>query len=362
MPPLNNTQEPEGPRTCSAPQNEANQGCAQPGSPSESAHQRSPPPGAPNHQLCRETNQKLRANINIATLNMNGFTAPATNLSGIQKWSMINQTLNTHKIAVLALQETHLNKHTADQILSGFSKKMDIYFSADPDNPRMTARVAFVINKSCIAPETIRVKELLPGWALYLEINWLDNESTTLLNIYAPTNKALHPEFWAALHRTKQTQCLRDPSFFLRDFNVMEDPIDCAPMRLDDQAAIEALRELRHAWNLEDTWRHTNPSERAFTYRANSNGQHIQSHLDRIYTNLAISELTYDWRIAPSAVPTDHWMVKVKYAPHEAPFIGRGRWTWPLDALKDDHLINTIIDCGIRLQEDLDKLQREQPI
>jgi hypothetical protein len=104
-----------------------------------------------------------------------------------------------------------------------------------------------------------------------------------------------------------------------------------------------------------------NPSEKSFTYRANANGQHIQSRLDRIYTNLATSELTYDWKTTPSAVPTDHWMVAVKYSPHDAPYIGRGRWTWPLDTLKNNKLINTIIDRGIQLQDDFNELERDQP-
>ena len=51
----------------------------------------------------------MRANINVMTLNINGLTAPASGMTFLEKWSMVNQTLNKHKIAVLALQETHLD-------------------------------------------------------------------------------------------------------------------------------------------------------------------------------------------------------------------------------------------------------------
>jgi len=47
-------------------------------------------------------------------------------------------------------------------------------------------------------------------------------------------------------------------------------------------------------------------------------------------------------------------MVTVKYAPKDAPSLGKGRWTWPLYSLKDERLIKLIINRGIELQSDLD--------
>jgi len=46
---------------------------------------------------------KKRANINIATLNMNGTTTPSQNMDITEKWSMINHTIRKHKITILAL-------------------------------------------------------------------------------------------------------------------------------------------------------------------------------------------------------------------------------------------------------------------
>ena len=59
-------------------------------------------------QQLRKNNK--RAYLNIATLNMNGYTAPSHSLNGIGKWATIIRTMNRLKIAILAIQETHLDE------------------------------------------------------------------------------------------------------------------------------------------------------------------------------------------------------------------------------------------------------------
>jgi len=299
----------------------------------------------------------MKANINISTLNVNGLTAPSSDMNFQQKWSTINSTLNKHKLAILALQETHLDQQTVDRLRQGFGGKMDIIYSADPNAPRSTAGVAFVINKKRIAPKQCVIHELIPGRALFLKIKWHESETTSLVNVYAPTHKHSHPPFWAKLRDEHSALQLPNPDFLLGDFNVTEDPIDRAPAHPDDQAAVTALRELRLAWNLEDTWRHFHPRECAYTYRATNNGQQIQSRLDRIYIAARLSPLTLDWKIEPSPVPTDHWLTKVKYAPNDAPFIGKGRWTWPLHSLNNERLLEAVSVRGTKFEEDLDYLK-----
>ena len=46
-------------------------------------------------------------------------------------------------------------------------------------------------------------------------------------------------------------------------------------------------------------------------------------------------------------------MVTVKYAPLDAPYIGKGRWTWPLSALKDKKIMEWVEKKGITLQNDI---------
>jgi len=145
----------------------------------------------------------------------------------------------------------------------------------------------------------------------------------------------------------------------LGDFNITEDPIDRAPIRADDPGATESLRNLRQHWDIIDTWRAAHPNEIAFTYRANNNGQQIQSRLDRIYVARQIANHTFAWKMIPASVPTDHWLVQLKYAPVDTPVVGQGRWTWPLASLQKKELLDAIITKGRNLQSELDKLQTE---
>ena len=167
----------------------------------------------------------MRASINIATLNVNGLAAQNDG-SPNRKWKWINSTLNENKIAILALQETHLDDMTIECLHTMYSHKMEIIYSADPNSPRSTAGVAFIINKSLIAPKEVRAHELILGRALLIRIKWLDSEETKLLNIYAPTDKQIHPAFWRCIQERQQEKRLPRPDFMLGDFNITEDDID----------------------------------------------------------------------------------------------------------------------------------------
>ena len=285
---------------------------------------------------------------------MNGLAAQDGDTNPNGKWKWVNRTLNENKIAILVLQEMHLDQTTVDRIRKDYNQKMEIMFSADSDSPQARAGVAFIINKTLIAPREIITHEILLGRALLIKIKWLESEETNILNIYAPNNKSSHPTFWKRIEDTRMRKRLPRPDFMLGDFNVTEDEIDRAPAKPDNRSATEAMREMRLAWEVQDEWRHTHPNEHTFTFRTTANDQDVKSRLDRIYVKKQIAPLTYDWKIKPSSVPTDHWMVTVKYAPKDATNIGKGRWTWPLYSLKDERLIKLIINRGIELQRDLD--------
>jgi exonuclease III len=320
------------------------------------ANQR-PPRLGENINPPRPNKPKLRANINIATLNMNGYAAPSNNMSHLEKWTMINQTINKHRITILALQETHLDQERVDTLLTLYGKKMDIVFSMDPNAPRATAGVAFVINKTLIEPKKLTTYELQAGRALALNIDWLETENTTLINIYAPNDRTRHEQFWSNLETERRAKGITRPNFLLGDFNLTEDAIDRMPAHLDDPRATEALRDLRQNWDLQDAWRVAFPEDRVFTYRSHAN--QIKSRLDRIYIARRTLDLTYDWIITPSAVPMDHWMATVKFAPKNTPHIGNRRWTLPLMLLNNKAFINEIIKRGMELQDKIEKLQDE---
>ncbi|KAH8978487.1 hypothetical protein EDB92DRAFT_1937538 [Lactarius akahatsu] len=224
---------------------------------------------------------------------------------------------------------------------------MEILMSPHPETPHASAGVAFIVNKTLIKPRKCTVSELVEGRALALKIEWLESETTTLINVYAPNNKSEHPTFWERVDTASQAYGLGRPNFLLGDFNLVEDPIDWAPAHQDDANA--------------DTWRHHNPTDRCFTYRANVNSQQIQSRIDRIYIARRTAELTYDWKIAPTSVPMDHWITMVKYAPTEAPVLGNGRWSLKPHMLNDKKVLKEIDKRGIALEDRLIEIQRNNP-
>ena len=310
----------------------------------------------------QEPKSKSRhASISIASLNMNGFTAPTHSLNGIDKWSTVSRTMNKHKIAILAIQETHLDDDRLNKVLSIFGHKLTIITSPNPASPRASAGVAFVINKKFIKPNEITFHELHKGRALAIKMKWHEpeQEELVLLNIYAPNNRREHSQFWQNIDAKRHIHRLRRPDFMLRDFNLTEDNIDRSPAHPDDPHAITALREIRQKWELQDTWRHPHPHNRCFTYRANANSQQIQSRLDHIYTSKETSRCTFDWEMCPTPTPTHHWLVRVKYAPKDAPHIGHGRWMWPTASLQNDKLMTKVVNHSIQLQSDIDTNKHE---
>ena len=288
---------------------------------------------------------------------MNGATSTREKMTCTEKWAMVNKTIFNERIAILALQETHLDDSILEQIQTCFGRNLEIINSPLSENPCASAGVAFVINKALIKPKEYEVKELVPGRAISLRVKWLEKYTTTITNIYVPYNRGDQPEFWAMAKTCHHTLRLPLLDIVLGDFNVTEDAIDRAPAHIDDLAAIEALREVRCEWNIQDTWRHANPSARQFTYHANVNGTFIHSRLDRIYTSEEMSQHVFDWQMKLSAVPTDHWLVKVKYSPCDTPQIRSGRWSWPLYLLENKSVMVNVEKRGNKLLSDLEKLR-----
>src|SRR5712672_3472992 len=118
-----------------------------------------PTPGQPN-TTPKSRLMKKKANINIATLNINGASAPTANLTLIDKWARINSTIKQNKLAILAVQETHLDNESVDAIERCFGKSLDLKYSSDPDSPRTKAGVAIVINKALIPINDIHMHVL----------------------------------------------------------------------------------------------------------------------------------------------------------------------------------------------------------
>ena len=290
-------------------------------------------------------------------MNINGLHTVSENSHTFEKWSEINATMRNEKIAILAVQETHLDNQNTEVIHHAFGKRLQVINSQLQDNPRTSAGVAFILNKDLIKAEKVEKYELIKGRALAIKLRWKNNEETTLINVYAPNRRSDQRNFWEEIENERARIHLQRPDFILGDFNVTEEPIDRIPARHDTQGAVTALREFRLSTNVQDQWRHSFPKAREYTYRATVNGQQVKSRLDRIYVSQHKSKFTFDWKIAPSPIPTDHWLVSVRYAPKDAPYIGKGRWTWPLNVLRDKKIMEEVVKRGLKLQEDIGKLK-----
>ena len=301
---------------------------------------------------------RKHANIKIGTVNINGLHTGSENNNTFEKWAEINATMKTERIAILAVQETHLDEQNTQAITQAFGKRLRIINSQPEENPRASAGVAFILNKDLIEIEKIDTYELVKGRAIAIRLTWKkNNEETVLVNIYTPNRRGDHELFWETTENARKNKRLRKPDFVLGDFNVTEEPIDRSPAKHNAQGAVTALREFRLSAGVQDQWRHTFPKAQEFTYQATTNDHPIKSRLDRIYMSNNKAKFTFDWKIAPSSIPTDHWLVTVKYAPQGAPYIGKGRWTWPLHSLKDRELMDWVESRGKRLQTDLNRLK-----
>ena len=102
--------------------------------------------------------------MKVASLNMRGRFH-----NGTDKWLHINQMMRDDKIAILALQETHLNQDQTDNINTMFQDTLHVIASADPENC-MSKGVALVINKRLLGTRDVDHYELCPGRALLISL------------------------------------------------------------------------------------------------------------------------------------------------------------------------------------------------
>ena len=180
-----------------------------------------------------------------------------------------------------------------------------------------------------------------------MNTTWHQTNKLTILNIYAPNDYKDHPPFWEDINE-QLVYLAQRPGIMLGDFNIVEDKIDQAPARLDDEKASTALRDLRNAHHLQDAWRHAFQNTRQFIFRAHTGSL---SRLDQIYAASMHQQNLFQWEIGPARVPTDHDLVSVRFSPTDAPQIGKGRWTWPLYLINNKKLLKDVIEHGNKLEK-----------
>ena len=271
--------------------------------------------------------------------------------NGIDKWFHINQLVRDDKIAVLALQETHLNQDQTDRINSMFQDTLHIVASADPENHNSKG-VALVINKRLLGAHDIDHYELLPGRALLVSIPWNSQNRINVLNIYAPNDPTRNATLWETIHDGIIN--LPQPDIILGDFNFVEDPLDRLPAHFDNPTTVDNWQSLKSHLSLTDGWRATFPSSLSYTFAQSAGQGGHQSRIDRIYIQESMLQFSKDWEIGPSPVHTDHYMVSVRISKQNMPFIGKGRWTLNPSLLRDKEIIGSIAIEAAKLRSSLD--------
>ncbi|KIM65559.1 hypothetical protein SCLCIDRAFT_112766 [Scleroderma citrinum Foug A] len=261
--------------------------------------------------------------------------------------------MRENKIGLLALQETHLSDQLAEQASNLYQRRLSIINSPHPSNLTGSAEIAFVINKELVKVEDVITHMLIPGRAMYILLKWHHTSTLNAINIYAPNNLSKHPQFWLELQERWAYLHLPKPDLLLGDFNLMEDLIDRAPARHENDRAVTALRECRQTLSVRDSWRLRFPIEHAFTFTTHG---HTMSRIDRIYAKEDLEDSLSDWTHDTPSIPTDHKMVTVRLALTNSPLIGKDRWSWPLGLLHDKELNKYINQKGQQLHTEMKNL------
>lgn len=139
--------------------------------------------GSSPREAARREGKRMRANITLATLNINGRSSADESMR--QKWNHIHFLVKDKRIGILAIQETHLTQENLDILTGLYGKRLAFFTSNNPEN-RNSAGVAFIVNKELVNVKDIYHREIIPGRAACLSIHWQDGEKLTIMNVYAP--------------------------------------------------------------------------------------------------------------------------------------------------------------------------------
>ncbi len=309
--------------------------------------------GSTDVNVGRARPKRTRAHLTIGTLNMRGY-GDARNGQASEKWLCINQVVRDARVAILALQETHLTAERIETLNHLFEATLLIRGSCDAHNPTGARGVAFAVNKRLIDVDAVTFNEEEAGRALALTMKWTNGQTLKILNVYAPNDMMENSAFWTRRENAYLSGSQQRYDIVLGDFNVVTDPNDRLPPRRDLLAAQDSIGSFLRRADLLDGWRERNPSKRQYTYLQQATGS--QSRIDRIYIRRAMMSKANDWSMEGPGFRTDHRMVTVGIANTGAPHQGKGRWAMPGALLTDKVFLNQMRELGRNLQGELDAL------
>ncbi|PPQ77059.1 hypothetical protein CVT24_009763 [Panaeolus cyanescens] len=291
--------------------------------------------------------KRTRANMNIFTFNMNGGGTQAMD----EKWNHINQIVRENRMAIGAIQETHLSPEQQEELQTRFPRLR--LFNSQEAGVTNSKGVVICLNKSLTRAEEASEIELIPGRALIVSIPWKQfNNRINILGIYGPNKPEEQIAFWEDLSENLDKLDARyKPDIMLGDFNLVENEIDrlSAPdviTKPENRVAVEALQSVREKLDLVDKWRSDNPTTREFSYKQAKTEKPSHSRIDRIYISHELSNTAYNWKSEHCGIPSDHKLVSVRLEIPNMPYIGPGRWQLPLFLLENEEMMNETITLG----------------
>ncbi len=311
----------------------------------------------------RKSRDERKTAIQIASLNINGFGNLVKDHED-NKWGRIYRMMAEHRIGVLLLQETHLTEERVAGIHKMFARKIRVLFSANPEAPTQREGVAIVLNSRYVNTKTASATVIVPGRAIQVTLTCQGGDAKTFLCSYAPTSNgaAERKRYFEEVRKFYEDNGeITRPHLMGGDFNNVEDPVDRLPIKDNPDQSVAALDELKLSlgFMLSDGWRLTYPTRREYTFHRGTGPQAVFSRLDRIYVTPETFDLTREWTISEAGIRTDHSLTLVQLTPKNAPIVGPGRPTFPMQLIKDKRLARAVKERGIEAMRELATIEAE---
>lgn len=269
--------------------------------------------------------------LRIATLNVNGRRDEKKR----DKWPNLVNLVRSNGIAILGLQESHLDIEETEMLNDRFQKVITM------NNGISTSKegVTFVLNKEMVNGMKWNHTPLVEGRASRLQIETEKERELNIILVYAPNEEREKTAFWKLLRTRLKGEKDLENVIIMGDFNFVENALDRYPHRDDDANVLSSWKALRDKYKLTDGWRAQNPIKKDYTYVQKATNS--MSRIDRIYMDSEIYVYGYNWTHIESSL-SDHNMVMTDILKTKIPFIGKGVWRMYSDDIENKVTIKKI--------------------
>ena len=279
--------------------------------------------------------------VKIATLNLRGRNSKFKK----SKWPMLSTIMRKERIAIMALQETHLDAIETSKLENACPKIMIL------SNGDSTSKegVAFALNLDLVKNMMWNHEVLISNRASRLTMKVEEERGLDIIVLYAPNADVEKKEFFMNLNdKFKKIKNLNEV-VILGDFNSVEQQLDRFPHRPDDINVVKKWLKIKSRHKLVDGWREQNECNKMYTYTQPATLS--MSRIDRIYLDTRIYLYAYKWSVIGSAKLSDHSIASVEILKKELPYIGEGVWRMYDEDIEDNAIFNKTISLLVRAQQ-----------